>query len=76
MAIEKRVQLTSLSIEVKTGEDKAGDPIYSKKTFSGVRNGADPQKAYAVSNAIKAVIAAETRFAFLNESSNLINAAN
>lgn len=24
MAIEKRVQLTSLSIEVKTGEDKAG----------------------------------------------------
>ncbi len=73
MAISKRVQLASLTIEVKNGEDKAGDPTYSKKSFSNVRTDVKVENAYAVAEAIKGVLSEDTRFPFLNESSLLLN---
>jgi hypothetical protein len=48
MAASKVVNETTLSIEVQKSVDKAGDPVYSKKTFSNVRNDVDSQKAYEV----------------------------
>jgi len=74
MAITKVVNETSLIIEVQKGTDVAGDPIYTNKTFSNLRNDVDAQNAYDVAEAIKAVLEAGTRNTLLSVSSNLVNA--
>lgn len=74
MAITKVVNETSLIIEVQKGTDAAGDPIYTNKTFSNLRNDVDAQNAYDVAEAIKAVLEAGTRNTLLSVSSNLVNA--
>jgi len=74
MAASKVVNETSVSIEVQKAVDKAGDPIYTKKAFSNVRNDVDVQNAYDVAEAIKGVLEASTGSTFLNVSSNLVNA--
>ncbi|WP_271813864.1 DUF1659 domain-containing protein [Clostridium beijerinckii] len=74
MAVTKTIDSVSLSIEVQKGLDKTGDPIYTKKTFSGIKTYATPENIYAVADAIKAVMEANTRDYFINESSSLANA--
>lgn len=74
MAATKVISTASLSIEVQSGIDKAGDTIYSKKTFSNVKTDAAPQNIYDVANAIKGVLEASTRDIFVNETSTLTNA--
>lgn len=74
MAVTKYIETASLSIEVQKGVDKAGDPIYTKKTFANVKTDADTQNVYDVAEAIKAVLEADTRDTFINESSSLANA--
>lgn len=74
MAINKLVTDTSLSIEVQKGVDKAGDPIYTKKTFSNLRNDVVEQNAYDVADAIKGVLEASTRSTSLIVSSDLVKA--
>lgn len=71
MAVTKQIQTASLSIEIQNGEDKAGDPIFSKKTFSNVRTGANVEDIYAVAQAVKGILSASTRSYFLNESSTI-----
>jgi hypothetical protein len=71
MAITKQIETTSLSIEVQSGLDAAGDPIFKKKSFSNVRTDVTPENAYAVAEAVKSVLSANTRSSFLNESSSL-----
>ncbi|AQS03712.1 DUF1659 domain-containing protein [Clostridium beijerinckii] len=71
MAVTKQIKTTSLSIEVQSGLDKAGDPIYSKKSFANVRTDVAPENAYAVGEAIKSVMSTGTRATLLNESSSL-----
>lgn len=73
MAVTKVIDSTSLSIEVQKGVDKAGDPIYSKKTFANVKTDATTQNIYDVAEAIKDVLEADTRDTFVNESSSLAN---
>ena len=73
MAINKVVTETSLNIEVEKGIDKSGDPIYSKRTFSNLRNDVDLQNAYDVATAIKNVLEANSRNVSLNVESDLIN---
>jgi hypothetical protein len=74
MAANKIVNETTLSIEVQKSLDKAGDPVFAKKTFSNVRNDVDVQNAYDVAEAIKGVLEANTGSTFLNVSSKLVNA--
>ena len=74
MAVTKAISTTSLSIEVQSGTDKAGDAIYTKKTFSNVKTDAATQNVFDTANAIKAVLAASTRNYFVNESFSLANA--
>ena len=71
MAVTKQIKTTSLSIEVQNGVDKAGDPIYAKKSFSNVRTDVTPENAYAVAEAIKGALSASTKSYFLNEASTL-----
>ena len=71
MAVSKEISTTSLAIEVESGVDSSGNATYSKKSFSGVKDGADPEKVYAVAEAIKGVIGANTRYYYLTEVSLL-----
>ena len=73
MAITKVITETSLNIEVEKGTDKSGDPIYSKRTFSNLRNDVDLQNAYDVATAIKNVLEATSKNVSLNVASDLIN---
>jgi len=74
MAVSKVITGTSLNIEVQKGIDKAGDPIYSKKTFSNLRNDVDLQNAYDVAEAIKGVLEASSRDVSLTVLSDLVKA--
>ena len=74
MAVTKKIETTSLSIEVQKGVDKAGDAIYTNKSFSNVRTDVSPENTYAVADAIKGVLSASTRSYFLNEASTLTQA--
>jgi len=73
MAISKITTETSLNIEVQKGTDKSGDPLYSRKTFSNLRNDVDAQNAYDVATAIKDVLEANSRNISLIVASDLIN---
>ena len=73
MAVNKVVTGTAMTIEVQKATDKAGDPIYSKKTFSNLRNNVELQNAYDVATAIKGVLEANSRNISLNVASDLIN---
>jgi hypothetical protein len=74
MAVSKVVTGTAMTIEVQKSTDKAGDPVYSKKTFSNLRNDVDLQNAYDVAEAIKGLLEANSRNVALIVSSDLINA--
>jgi hypothetical protein len=71
MAVTKQIETASLSIEIQSGVDKAGDPTFSKKTFSNVKTGANVEDIYAVAEAVKGVLSASTRSYLLNESSTI-----
>ena len=74
MAVSKIVNGTTLNIEVKKGVDKSGDPVYTKKTFSNIRNDVSEQNAFDVAEAIKSVLEASTRNTSLTVSSDLVKA--
>ena len=74
MAVTKTIDSVSLSIEVQKSVDKAGDPIYTKKNFANIKTDATSENVYAVADAIKNVLSANTRDYFINESSSLANA--
>lgn len=74
MSVTKTIDSVSLSIEVQKGLDKAGDPIYTKKTFASIKSDATADNVYAVADAIKDVLEAKTKDYFINESSTLTNA--
>ena len=74
MAVNKVTESTSFSIEVRKGTDALGNPTYNKKSFSNVRDGADPEKVLAVANAVKAVLSDETRHVSMTVSEQLLQA--
>lgn len=74
MAVTKVASSKAIAIEVQNGKDSKGDPTYTKKSFSGIRNDVDIQSAYDVAEAIKGVLEEPTRAYFLNSSSTLQNA--
>lgn len=72
MAVNKIAESASFSIEVRKGTDASGNPTYSKKSFSNVKENADPEKVLAVANAIKSVLSDETRNCYLTVSDQLV----
>lgn len=72
MAVNKITENSSFSIEIRKGTDSAGNPTYSKKSFSNVRENADPEKVLAVANAIKSVLKDETRHTYLTVTDQLV----
>lgn len=74
MAVNKINESASFAIEVRKGTDSLGNPTYSKKSFSNVRENADPEKVLAVAEAIKSVIKKETRNTYLTVSDQIVQA--
>lgn len=74
MAVNKVPESASFSIEVRKGTDALGNPTYSKKSFSNVKEDADPAKVLAVADAIKNVLNGETRNCYLTVSDQLVQA--
>ena len=74
MAVNKIPESASFSIEVRKGTDSSGNPTYSKKSFSKVKENADPANVLAVADAIKAVLANEKKNCYLTVSDQLIQA--
>ena len=72
MAVNKIPDSASFAIEVRKGTDALGNPTYSKKSFSNVKEDADPEKVLAVADAIKSVIKSETRNTYLTVSDQLV----
>ena len=65
MAVNKVPESASFSIEIRKGTDANGNPTYSKKSFSNVKEDAD---------AIKKVLLGETRNCYLTVSDQLVQA--
>ena len=74
MAVNKIADNSSFSIEVRKGTDSLGNPTYSKKSFSNVKEDADPEKVLAVANAIKGVLLGETGDVHMTVTSQLVQA--
>ncbi len=74
MAVTQTPKSKTLAIEVQTEIDKAGDPIYGKKTFSGVKVAATDQNVLDIAEAIKLVLEPNTRGTFINQVNTLVNA--
>ena len=74
MAVTKVPESASFSIEVRKSTDALGNPTYSKKSFSNVKEDADPAKVLAVADAIKEVLSGETRNTYLTVSEQLVQA--
>jgi hypothetical protein len=74
MAVTATLKSKTLAIEVQTDTDLAGDPIYSKKNFSGIKTTATNQGVYNVGEAIKVVLLANTGKTYINEVETLVNA--
>lgn len=74
MAVNTVPESASFSIEVRKGTDANGNPTYSKKSFSNVREDADPANVLAVANAIKGVLDSETRNCYLTVTNQLAQA--
>ncbi|MBL4933035.1 DUF1659 domain-containing protein [Clostridium paridis] len=73
MAVNKVLNSISLSIEVQSGTDATGHPVYKKKSFSGVKLDAAAQNVFDVAEAVKAVLSNPTRDYFLSETSKISN---
>jgi len=73
MAVNKVLSSTSLSIEVQSGTDAAGLPVFKKKSFSGIKLDAADQNIYDVAVAISGVINNTVRDYYVNNTSKLTN---
>lgn len=74
MAVSLEKKSTSLVIEVQNGVDLAGDAVFTTKTFSNIKNDADPTDVYEVAQAIKGIMAENTRDTLLSVTSTINNA--
>ena len=64
------VKYVSLNTSINT-IDKDGNPSYKKKNFSGINGDATPEALATVADAIKLVLANQTRYTLVNEISML-----
>lgn len=74
MAINATLKTRALAIEVQTDTDKAGDPIYGKKSFSGVKPTASDADVLSVAESIKGILEEPTRKTLVIEAEELVNA--
>ncbi|GAA0079163.1 hypothetical protein UT300005_35420 [Clostridium sp. CTA-5] len=74
MSINKLVKDTIMSIEIQRSVDKNGDPVFTKKNFSSVKEDVSEENVYDVAQAIKDILDGETRSTFITVSSKLMKA--
>ncbi|HCW53220.1 MAG TPA: hypothetical protein DG753_05685 [Clostridium sp.] len=62
----------NLAISVENSIDVKGNPKFSKKSFSGVKDTAAPADVLAVGNSISAVLENESNGCYLTETSLIV----
>jgi hypothetical protein len=67
----KVIDTVSLTIEVESGKDQAGDSIFKKKTFGNVKSDVNVDSLAAVATAIKGVISVPTGSSYIVETSTI-----
>lgn len=72
MAITRIQTGCTLAIEVQKGEDKLGDPIYTKKNFSSVNPKRTPEEVFEVAQAFEKVFANDCKNYFITGISKLM----
>lgn len=72
MAVSKVIKSTSLIINIENGISASGNVVYKKKSFSNIRTNVDPNKAYAVANAISEVLTAGTGNYYLKDNCQIV----
>ncbi|NFI03470.1 DUF1659 domain-containing protein [Clostridium botulinum] len=72
MAITRIQTGCTLAIEVQKGEDKLGDPIYTKKNFSSVNPKRTPEEVFEVAQAFEKVFANDCKNYFITDTSKLM----
>lgn len=72
MAVLKLPTSISLSIKIANGVDSNGNVKFSSKSFSGVKEDADPADVLEVGRAICDVLDNETNGCYLSETSLLL----
>lgn len=71
VSLKENIYETTLSIEFVKEVGDTGKVTYSKKTFKNVKNDAPSQNIYDVANAIKDILDKETRYFFINKTTNI-----
>lgn len=74
MAVTANLKTRTLAIEVQSDVDKAGDPIYTKKSFSGVKTTATDADIFSVAQSIKGILEANTKETMVIEAEELVKA--
>ncbi|MGL4772437.1 MAG: DUF1659 domain-containing protein [Clostridium sp.] len=72
MAVTKNLIATSLTMEVESGVDNNGSPVYRKKSFSGVKADATPENCLDIGLAIKNVLGGNAKSISLAETHRLV----
>lgn len=66
MAYNNILESVTLSIEVEGGFNKAGDKVYKKKNYTGIKGTATAEQIGAVADGIKKVLSVEARDTYKN----------
>ena len=74
MAINKITTDISLVMEIQTGTDESENPVYRRKSFSGINTEASAENIHAVATAIAKVLENPTGSFSLVEKSSLESA--
>lgn len=72
MAVTKLVKSTSLIINIENGISSSGNVLYRKKSFSNIRTNVDPNKVYAVANAMAELLESRTGNYYLKDNSQIV----
>lgn len=67
----KALESTVLSIEVKSGADKDGNPTFTKKKIGNLVSNADPDKVQAVALLVANLLEKDTGYFYVTEVSQI-----
>ncbi|WP_244834502.1 DUF1659 domain-containing protein [Clostridium sp. BJN0001] len=71
LSLKESIYETTLSIEFVKEVGQTGKISYAKKTFKNIKNDAASEDIYEIAEAIKDVLAKETRYFFINKTTNI-----
>ncbi|WP_238902921.1 DUF1659 domain-containing protein [Clostridium sp. YIM B02506] len=72
MSVEKVATSSQFTVEVENGVNKAGEKIYKKLNFSGLRPDYNVDALYELAEAIRGILSNDTRDALVFDVSKIV----